>query len=197
MEEKEILQKLSQIDSNIIKVVMFGPESTGKTTLARQLARHFNSVWVKEFARPYLQDKWNDERKTCEYTDLLPIALGQMELENDLVKKSNNVLFCDTDILETLVYSETYYGGEVDPILEKAAKNNTYDIYLLCNIDIPWEKDDLRDRPDRRQEMFDAFKDALEKNNRPYILIEGDKKTRLKKAVEVVNELLKLQPSLN
>lgn len=190
MNKKRILEQLKQVDTNIIKVVMFGPESTGKTTLARQLARYYNSVWVMEYARPYLQDKWNNERKTCEFEDLLPIAIGQMKLENELVGKANKVLFCDTDILETLVYSETYYGGIVDPLLDVAAKNNFYEIYLLCNIDIPWEADDLRDRPERREEMFLSFKNALKTNDRPYVLIEGDKKARLETAIKVVDELI-------
>ena len=191
MEEKEIGNKLGQIDSDVVKIVLFGPESTGKTTLAKKLARYYNSVWVEEYARPYLQDKWNNERKTCEYVDLMPIALGQMALENELVQKANKVLFCDTDILETLVYSETYYGGTVDPVLAYWAKKNTYDLYLLCNIDIPWEADDLRDRPDQREEMFQAFKKALDDNKRPYILVEGTKKERLETAVKAIDGILK------
>jgi nicotinamide riboside kinase len=79
--------KLKQEKANIIKVVLFGPESTGKTTLSQQLARHYNTVWVAEYAREYLQDKWNNTRKTCENSDLIPIAEGQMRLENELAKK--------------------------------------------------------------------------------------------------------------
>lgn len=181
---------LLQKPSNVLKVVLFGPESTGKTTLSRQLARHYDTVWVREFARIYLQDKWNNDRKTCERKDLLPIAIGQMALENDLAEKANKVLVCDTDILETMVYSETYYGGFVEPILEQAAKENQYDLYLLTYIDTPWEEDDLRDRPDLRQEMFEAFHEALVKNNRPFILLKGNKRTRLRKATKAINELL-------
>ena len=124
-------EKLRQQPANIIKVVLFGPESTGKTTLSKQLARYYHTVWAPEYAREYLQKKWNNERKTCEADDLVPIAIGQMKLENQLVKKADRVLICDTDLLETKVYSEEYYGGFVDPLLDKAAKNNTYDLYLL------------------------------------------------------------------
>jgi len=184
--EKDLRQK----PSNIIKVVLFGPESSGKTTLSRHLARYYNTVWVREFARNYLQDKWNNERKTCENSDLLPIARGQMKLENDLATKANKILICDTDLLETKVYSETFYGGFVDKKLEIAALENTYDLYLLTYIDTPWEKDDLRDRPDLRLEMFNAFKDALDLNNRPYLLLKGDKQTRLQNAVKVIDELI-------
>ena len=167
---------LKQTKANIVRVVLFGPESTGKTTLSSHLARHYKSVWVREYAREYLQNKWNNERKTCENSDLMPIAFGQMKLENELSKKAHRILICDTDLLETKVYSEEYYGGFVNPNLETAAIANTYDLYLLTYIDTPWEKDDLRDRPELRLEMFNAFESALKKYNRPYILLKGDKK---------------------
>ena len=99
-------KKLSQDPINIVKVVLFGPESTGKTTLSKQLARYYNTVWAPEFARDYLQKKWNNERKTCEAEDLIEIAFGQIKLENKLAKKADKVLICDTDLLETKVYSE-------------------------------------------------------------------------------------------
>ncbi|WP_457609997.1 AAA family ATPase [Lutibacter sp.] len=189
-------EKLKQQKSNIIKVVLFGPESTGKTTLSKQLARHYNTVWAPEFAREYLQNKWNNERKTCQNSDLLPIARGQMELENDLAQKADKVLICDTDLLETKVYSEEYYGGYVNAELEKAATHNTYDLYLLTYIDTPWEKDDLRDRPELRLEMFKAFENALIKYKRPYILLKGDKKTRFTKAVKKIDEILSSKQNL-
>ena len=183
-------KNLRQQNENIVKVVLFGPESTGKTTLSKQLARHYNTVWAPEFAREYLQKKWNNERKTCEADDLVPIAIGQMEIENRLAKKADKILICDTDLLETKVYSEEYYGGFVDPILDKAAKENKYDLYLLTYIDTPWEEDDLRDRPELRREMFDAFENALKKHNRPYILLEGNKETRLKIAVNTIDKII-------
>jgi len=179
-----------QSTANLVKVVLFGPESTGKTTLSELLARHYNSVWVPEYARRYLQNKWNNERKTCEHKDLIPIAIGQIKMENDLLKKADKVLICDTDLLETKVYSEEYYGGFVDPDLDKAAINSQYDLYLLTYIDTPWEKDDLRDRPEQREEMFKAFENALIKNQRPYILLKGDLKTRLDTAVNAIDKIL-------
>lgn len=183
-------EKYKQQPSNCIKVVLFGPESTGKTTLSRQLARHYNSVWVPEYARTYLQKKWNDERKTCEPKDLLPIAEGQMKLENELANKTDSVLICDTDLLETKVYSEAYYIGSCDPVLEKYALENSYDLYFLTYIDTPWEADDLREKPELRERMFQAFKDTLEKYKKPYVLLKGDKKTRLETAVSHINNLL-------
>jgi NadR type nicotinamide-nucleotide adenylyltransferase len=183
-------EKLKQQPSDCIKVVLFGPESTGKTTLSRQLARHYNSVWVPEFAREYLQDKWNNERKTCEPKDLVPIAEGQMRIENELAPKANKILICDTDLLETMVYSKAYYVGDCDPDLEKFAVQNTYDLYFLTYIDTPWEADDLRDKPKERERMFKAFEKALIDNNRPYVLLKGGKKERLDLAIAHIDKLL-------
>ena len=181
---------LRQEDINLVKIVLFGPESTGKTTLSIQLAKHYNTVWVQEYARPYLQKVWNQERRTCQQKDILPIAFGQIALENRLAKRADKVLICDTDLLETKVYSSAYYGGFVDPILEKAAAENTYNLYLLTYIDTPWEADDLRDRPEQRLEMFEAFQKALDEHDRPYLLLKGDKESRLKKAVEAIDAIL-------
>ena len=178
-------KELRQENINLVKIVLFGPESTGKTTLSIQLAKHYNTVWVQEYARPYLQKVWNQERRTCQQKDILPIAL-----ENRLSKRADKVLICDTDLLETKVYSSAYYGGFVDPILEKAATENTYNLYLLTYIDTPWEADDLRDRPEQRLEMFEAFQKALDQHHRPYLLLKGDKESRLKKAVEAIDAIL-------
>ncbi len=185
--------KLKQEPANCIKVVLFGPESTGKTTLSRHLARYYNSVWVPEYARTYLQNVWNNERRTCESKDLLPIAIGQMTLENSLAKKTDSVLVCDTDLLETKVYSEAYYSGTCNPILDEYAVENTYDLYFLSYIDVPWEEDDLRDKPNERNRMFKAFEDALIKYNRPYVLLKGSKKQRLEEAVKHIDKLIKEQ----
>ena len=183
-------EKYRQEASDVLKVVLFGPESTGKTTLSEQLARHYHTVWVPEYARDYLQDKWNNQRKTCEPHDLLPIAEGQMALENKLAKKATDILICDTDLLETKVYSEAYYIGDCDPVLEKYALENTYDLYLLTYIDIPWEADDLRDKPNEREEMFNYFKDTLEKYGKKFIILKGNKKQRLEKAINHIDTLL-------
>ena len=183
-------KNLKQIISGCLKVVLFGPESSGKTTLSRELSKYYNTFWVEEYAREYLQKKWNNEKKVCELSDILPIAVGQIKLENEFAKKSSSLLFCDTDILETKVYCETYFDGFCDPILEKYAIKNQYDLYILTDIDIPWIKDDLRDKPNNRKEMFDAFKNALIKHNRPFIQVSGDLKTRMKIATSEVDKLL-------
>ena len=183
-------EKLGQEPSDLVKVVLFGPESTGKTTLSKQLADHYQTLWVPEYAREYLQEKWDREQKSCEPEDLLPIAYGQMNLENTLAKKASKILICDTDLLETKVYSEAYYLGYADPLLEKHALQNSYDLYLLTYIDIPWVKDDLRDKPDERERMFSYFHETLKKYNRNFVTLKGDKEQRFKFAKQHINKLL-------
>jgi NadR type nicotinamide-nucleotide adenylyltransferase len=187
---------LRQEPINLVKIVLFGPESTGKTTLSIQLAEHYQTVWIEEFARPYLQKVWDEEQRICELRDIVPIAEGQIALENRLAKKANKVLICDTDLLETKVYSEEYYSGLIDPVLEKAAIENTYDLYLLTYIDTPWTPDDLRDRPEQREEMFQAFKKALDDYDRPYILLKGDPETRFETAVNAIDKILETRSDL-
>ena len=181
---------LEQQYSNCIKVVLFGPESTGKTTLSKGLADYFGTHWVAEYAREYLQNKWDLEQKTCEPSDLLPIAIGQMELENAGAAKTNGLLFCDTNLLETKVYSEAYYDGYCDPVINHYAKKNCYNLYILCDIDVPWIADDLRDKPNERKKMFSAFEGALQKQELPYVILSGSKTDRLKNAVNHINQLL-------
>lgn len=183
-------EKLGQEPSDLIKIVLFGPESTGKTTLAKQLAAYYKTVWVPEYAREYLQKKWNEERKICELDDMLPIAEGQMRLENAAGKRANTVLICDTDLLETKVYSEAYFEGYCHPILEKYALQNTYDLYFLTSIDVPWQADDLRDRPNQREKMFTLFQTALEKYQRTFSILEGSQEKRLSIAITEIDKLM-------
>ncbi|UMB53458.1 ATP-binding protein [Lutibacter sp. A64] len=187
---------LKQTNRNIVKIVLFGPESTGKTTLSKQLARHYNTVWVPEYARTYLQNKWNNKREYCDSDDQLPIAYEQIKLENKLAKKADRLQICDTDLLETVVYFENYYDKNIDANLKKAALENTYDLYLLTYIDTPWEADDIRENPEKRQEMFEVFENALIKYNRPYILLTGSKKNRLNLAVTAIDKILASKPNL-
>ncbi len=183
-------EALRQEPSDILKVVVFGPESTGKTTLARDLAAHYQVPWVPEYAREYLQEKWDREQQTCQPEDLLPIAIGQMRLENALTKQADRLLICDTDLLETKVYSEAYYLGYCDPILEKYALQNRYDLYFLTGIDVPWEADDLRDKPGEREAMFAYFKEALQVHNRRFVILKGSRETRLQNAIRHLDKLL-------
>ena len=102
---------LQQQKTDCIKIVLFGPESTGKTSLAIDLAKHYKTVYVEEFARDFLQKKLDEQNKVCEIDDLIPIAIGQMNSENILSKKANRILFCDTDLLTTATYSRLYFNN--------------------------------------------------------------------------------------
>ena len=184
---------LQQEKSDCLKVVLFGPESTGKSSLAKELAVHYNTFYVDEFARNYLQEKWDKYQLACELKDIIPIAKGQIKNENIIAKKTTKILFCDTDLLTTATYSKLYFNGYCDPDLQENAIKNHYDLYLLMDIDIPWIKDDLRDRPNDRKVFFNSFKNSLDLNKNNYALISGNFQKRKEMAIDLINNLLNLQ----
>ncbi|MCM8569414.1 ATP-binding protein [Gramella jeungdoensis] len=184
-------KELAQRPASCIKIVIFGPESTGKTTLSEDLASYFNAPMVKEFMREYLQEKWDREKRVCEPEDILPIARGQMKAENRLSREAGELLICDTDLLELKVYSEAYYQGWCEPQVLKHALNNHYDLYFLTYIDVPWIPDDLRDKPHDREGMFQRFKNALDRHQKPYFILKGNREERLESAVKKIDQLLK------
>jgi len=179
-----------QRQSDCLKMVLFGPESTGKTTLARQLAAHFKTEWVPEYMRTYLQEKWDVKTEKISKKDLLPIAKGQIASENKLAKKVKNVLFCDTNLLELQVYCEYYYNGWCPPEIKEAADNQHYDFYFLTHIDVPWFPDDLRDRPEDRSTLFRNFEMALIRRKIPYIILSGSQEERFTTAIKIVEQKL-------
>ncbi|RTY79591.1 DUF4301 family protein [Flavobacterium sp. LS1P28] len=185
---EENLRQLSNGVTKIIKIALFGPESTGKTTLARQLADYYKTEWVPEFTRDYLQEKWDSSQQICTVDDMLPIAYGQAKLENERTLIANKYLFCDTNLMVTKVFSEVYYNY-CDPLLHEAARAHEYDLFFLTDIDVPWEKDDLRDKAEGRESVFAVFKQSLIDNNKPFITLSGDQDLRLKKAIASVDDL--------
>ncbi len=183
-------EALKQKDSDCIKIVLFGPESTGKTVLAKALSEHYQTLWVPEYSRIFAEEKKiNNELLTKD--DVLTIAKGQMALENKMTPKAKQLLICDTDLLETKVYSEMYYNGYCPESLHKYAIENYYNLYFLTNIDTPWEADGIRDKPHDRENMFLAFQKALKTYNKPYVLLEGTLQERLKTAIKHIDKLLK------
>ncbi len=172
------------------KVVIIGPESTGKSTLCALLANHFNTKWCSEFARDYLVT--NGTKYSVD--DLLKIANGQLALEDQMtqkVKNTSSLLFIDTDMYVMKVWSE-YVFGECDfYILDSIAKRH-YDLYLLCDTDLPWVKDELREYPNEkpRMELFNTYKDLLINQQVPWKIISGNYEQRLALSIEAINKLL-------
>ncbi|EDM44256.1 NadR-like protein [unidentified eubacterium SCB49] len=180
---------LKQTSNDCIRVVLFGPESSGKTTLAKALASHYNTEWVSEYMRTYLQDKWDTKKEVCTREDLMPIAKGQIQLENEKVVLANEILFCDTNLDELIVYSKFYYDGFCPKQILKAASQSKYDLFLLTYIDTPWEKDDLRDRPNDRKMLFSIFENYLKDNECHYVILKGTIEERLQIAVKALENL--------
>ncbi len=183
-------ENFEQHQTDLIKITFYGPESTGKTTLATQLANYYKTIMVPEFARNYLQEKWDKSKTVCTPDDLLPIALGQIKSENDALSKANKIVFCDTNLLATKAYSEIYYNS-CNPLIDELAKKHLYDLVFLTAIDVPWEKDDLRDKPNERETVFGKFESVLIETNKPYLILSGDKNERFEKSVAIVNDLIK------
>lgn len=178
------------------KIVVIGPESTGKSILSDQLAQHFNSSWCPEFAREYLLTYGKD----YDYEDLLTIAKGQLALEDEYIQMSagthltvNNskLLFIDTDMYVMKVWSEFVFGKCHRFILDQITERQ-YDLYLLCNVDLPWVKDELREYPDlkTRQQLYLIYKDIMINQPVPWVEISGDYEERLQKAADAVEQFI-------
>jgi len=170
---------------DVKRVVVFGPESTGKTTLCRRLAEHFGTVWVPEFVRGYLDRKL----APFEPADIPLIARGQVAAEDELARQANGVLFCDTDVTMTVVYARLYYG-DCPEWIERLAAARRYHLHLLTDVDVPWVPDQQRDMPHRREEVFDRCRAALEASGRRYVLVRGSWEERFRGAREAVQELV-------
>lgn len=166
-------------------IVVIGPESTGKSTLCRQLAEHYDTVWCPEFAREYLLQKSVNYR----YEDLLNIARGQLELEDAMKQRAkNNMYFIDTDMYVMKVWCEVAFAQCHTWILKQIARRS-YDMYLLCNTDLPWEQDALREYPDQsmRDRLFLMYKDIMINTGTKWAEISGTDAQRLQMALTVIN----------
>ena len=181
-------ENLKQKRSDCKRIVLFGPESTGKTTLAKKLAYHFQTNWVPEFAREYLEKKKIQTGEICSYDDLYTIAIEQMKQENKLIKLSNKYIFCDTNLVSTQVYSEVYFN-KCDNRILTANHKNKYDLYFLTDVDIPWVKDLVRDKPNERKKMFRFFEDKLIDMNISFYILSGNIQKRLNDAILHIEKL--------
>lgn len=164
------------------RVCIFGPESCGKSTLSQQLADHYKTVAVAEYARTLLENHQGDLQEA----DMMTIALGQRASEKALAPHANRLLICDTDVLLTSIWYEFLYDHCPEPI-QHIASQQTYDLYLLTDIDLPWEEDPVRYLPEARQEFFDRCQQGLEKSSRTYVIIRGKGQQRLRNAINAID----------
>ena len=183
----------------IKKIVILGPESTGKSTLCEELATHYKTRWVPEYARTYLLEHGTD----YQFEELLTIAKGQLALEDTIteaIEKSQKTegstektipLFIDTDMYVMKVWCEFVFKKCHRFILEQIVERR-YDHYLLCNTDLPWVQDELREYPDlsTRETLFSMYKDCLINQSVGWTLIGGTETERLRNAIAAVDQLL-------
>ena len=173
------------------RVLIFGPESTGKTTLAQQLAEHFGTTWVAEWARELVESKNN----VIDESDIPAIVAGQIEREEEAALRCNKLLFCDTDVVTTTVYARHFYG-RCAPWVQRLADEriNRYDLILFCETDIPWQEDPQRDtrhaQPEFRQHFRRLFEAELLSRRLPFEIVSGSGAERVACAVRLVQAIL-------
>lgn len=174
---------MSTSNPDLIKIAVVGPESTGKSTIAQAVARHFDTVCVPEYAREYCKNLHN------EYTlqDEVNMYYGQIALENMLIPLAkNNLLICDTTIMTIKIWCDYLFGDTPQDVKEEI-NNRHYDLYLLMDIDLPWEEDPLRDFPEHREHFMGVWESELKSLKANYIIISGLGDERLKNALEATN----------
>ncbi len=166
---------------SVKKIVITGPESTGKTTLAAQLAAHYRTSWLPEYARIYLNHL---NKPYCE-NDLLEIAKGQVTAENDAIRKAETYIFLDTSLEVIKIWSEVKYG-RCDPWILQQSKQRKHDLYLLCYPDIAWQPDPQRENPNDRDQLFKHYLRELTNQNLNFVIISGSKNIRFTNAIQHV-----------
>lgn len=169
----------------MITISIVGPESTGKTDLAQQLAHHYRTHWVKEYAREYLTALG----RPYEQQDLSLIAKRQAYLQDEAQKSGHALVIFDTDLLVLKVWSEYKYG-KVDPFILAQLALQRPDLYILTYCDVPYEEDPLREHPTQRDELYDIYQKELETMGASYLVVKGDKEERKDQATTIINRLL-------
>lgn len=171
------------------RIVITGPESSGKTTLAQDLAAHYGTAWVREAARSYLE-----ARASSAYVenDLLEIARFQLRVEDGCAalvgKEGPQLLFCDTDLITIRIWGEEKYGRS-DPWIIERTEQRPYDLWLLCTPEMPWEPDPLRENPHDRDRLFTVYERTLQRLGKPCLVMRGDRDARLRLAVRAIDRM--------
>ncbi|WP_254152619.1 AAA family ATPase [Chryseosolibacter indicus] len=173
------------MDSSIKKIAIIGPECTGKSSLSEMLAKHFNTTWVPEYARSYIENL----RGPYQQSDLLKIAHGQLRVEDEWAKDANKVLICDTNLYVIKIWSEVKFGS-VDPEIINHIQSRKYDLYLLTYVDIPWEDDPQREHPDKREYLYSLYYNELKQQQVPFVEIKGSFEQRRKNAIQAIEKML-------
>lgn len=169
------------------KIAIVGPESTGKSLLAEQLAKHYHSPWVPEYARAYIESL----SRSYDFDDIKHIALKQIEQEVKFeTDRGNPFVFFDTDLIITKVWFEYCYN-EVPSFVEERLNTGFFDLYLLCEPDIPWVADSVREHGHDREHFFNWYRSEIIKLNKPYVIIRGMGENRVNCAVRHINEFFK------
>jgi NadR type nicotinamide-nucleotide adenylyltransferase len=173
--------------SSVWRVAVTGPECTGKSEIAQALALHFNTVWVPEYAREFIDGL----EKPYTYKDILTIAKRQVEFENKMLKSAERILFADTELLVCKIWCEFKFGRCHSWIL-KQLKNQVYDLYLLMDVDLPWQRDPQREHPDKRIELFELYLAELRNYGFPFEIVKGIGKLRLMNAIDCIRRNLEI-----
>lgn len=173
----------------IKKIVVIGPESTGKSSLCESLATHFDTFWAPEFARDFLLENGAN----YDFGTLVDIAKGQIERENQFIEKANKagkeLVFIDTNLYVIQIWEEYVFGKSHTSLLDQIAKRK-YDFYLLNNIDLPWQPDPLREQPNEapRKTIFEIYKNLLIHQNTPWSFVRGLGSHRIENAITAIKE---------
>jgi HTH-type transcriptional repressor of NAD biosynthesis genes len=175
-----------------VRVAVVGAESTGTTTLARDLADHLRTAWVPEHGRPFSARKVAEgTRDTWTTPEFVTIARTQAADEDAAARRSGPVLVCDTDAMTTGIWHERYLGARCEEV-DRLGASRTYDLYLLTGDEIPWVDDGTRDGRHVRAGMQQRFREALADRTEPWVELHGDRATRLAAAIEQVEGVLAL-----
>lgn len=170
--------------NSIKKIAFVGPESTGKTSLCKELSVLFKEPWVKEMSRDYLENF----RGKYTINDILEISKLQLTQEKLEMKFAKKFLFCDTNSLVNIVWAKYVFDWEGTELTSNYYPKN-YNHHFLCDIDVPWQFDPLREHPNNRKEIFELYKFYLEKWEIPYSILSGSLENRISVVSKIILEL--------